>query len=392
MPMEAEPRRIAFLVDSVGGPVAGTERQLWELLEAIDRRRYEPELVLLRAHPTGQWQGDWPCGVTQFSLTRLLSAHGVRELLAMGRHLSRRQVRLVHAFFPDALLIAPILGRMCGARVVTSRRDMGLWHSPARLLLARLANRFVDRVVANSQSVADYACSKEGLWPERVEVIHNGVRLPAPALTGDSLRARLGIGAHAPVVGIVANLRAVKRHGDLIRAMRIVRGQVPEAHLVLIGKGGEEEALRQLAATEQLGDRVHFLGRVADPAALVSDFTVGVLCSESEGLSNALIEYLQAGIPAVCTDVGGNPEIVTDGRNGFLVPVGDVQALAERIVRVLRDPALAGALSENARKTGRRFSVENMVESHLALYDAVLEGPGWSTGSASLPADSGTGR
>lgn len=123
-PVRDEPARIAFLIDSMAGPVAGTERQLWELLTRIDRRRFEPELLLLRPHHTGTWAGDWPCPVTQFRVERLLSARGVGELMKLGRYLSQRRIRLVHAFFPDSLLIGPILGYIAGPK--WSRRGV-IW-------------------------------------------------------------------------------------------------------------------------------------------------------------------------------------------------------------------------------------------------------------------------
>jgi glycosyltransferase involved in cell wall biosynthesis len=106
----------------------------------------------------------------------------------------------------------------------------------------------------------------------------------------------------------------------------------------------------------------------------VEKFSVAVLCSESEGFSNAIVEYMQAARPVVCTDTGGNPEIVQDGRNGFLVPVGDSGALAERLVQVLSDSMLAKRLGEAGRETVRSFTHERMLAEQMSCYDKVLAG------------------
>jgi glycosyltransferase involved in cell wall biosynthesis len=106
----------------------------------------------------------------------------------------------------------------------------------------------------------------------------------------------------------------------------------------------------------------------------IERFTVAVLCSESEGFSNSIIEYLQAGRPVVCTATGGNPEIVRDGHNGFLVPVGDAAALAERLVRLLSDDALARRLGAAGREIVSSYTQARMVTEQMACYDDVLAG------------------
>ena len=126
----------------------------------------------------------------------------------------------------------------------------------------------------------------------------------------------------------MANLRPVKRHADLLKAFARITREVLSAHLILAGEGELEQPLRKLALSLRVAENTHFLGKVDDVAAVIRRFSVGVLCSESEGLSNALMEYLGTGIPVVCTDTGGNPELVTDGKNGYLYPVGDEEVLA----------------------------------------------------------------
>jgi glycosyltransferase involved in cell wall biosynthesis len=112
---------------------------------------------------------------------------------------------------------------------------------------------------------------------------------------------------------------------------------------------------------------------VDNPAPYINRFTVAVLCSESEGFSNALIEYMQAGRPIICTDTGGNPELVQDATNGFVVPVGDVDMLADRLIKLLSDSALAQRLGEAAREAVRStYSHTRMIHEQMACYDQLL--------------------
>jgi glycosyltransferase involved in cell wall biosynthesis len=193
----------------------------------------------------------------------------------------------------------------------------------------------------------------------------------------------------APIVGIVANLRPIKRIADLIRAFATVHKRCPDAWLVVVGadgpsmrSGSVRAELEKLAQELGIESNVVFTGRVDDAAPYIARFTVAVLCSESEGLSNAILEYMSAGRPTVCTDAGGNPELVHDGVNGFLVPVGDVHALAAKLALLLTDRALARALGAAARqKVESAYSVSRMVTEQMACYDEVLAG---------IPAHSGT--
>jgi glycosyltransferase involved in cell wall biosynthesis len=129
------------------------------------------------------------------------------------------------------------------------------------------------------------------------------------------------------------------------------------------------DRLRRLAAELGIADRVHLTGLVETPAAYVAAADACVLCSETEGLSNAVLEYMHAGKPIVCTSVGGNPELVTDGETGYLVTVGDVAAITDRLARVLDNPDAAARLGVAARARALAdFSVEAMVARHEELY------------------------
>jgi len=363
--------RIAFLIDSFVGPWAGTERQLWYLLQGLDRRRFEPVLIALRHSEYSRNIRHWPCEFTELGLLCLGCLKGARSMARLVLLLRKRRVEIVHAYFHDASLIGPLVARLAGARYIAGRRDMGIWYTPAGLKLLKLERRLVDRVIANSHAVKELVAHKEGIARERITVIKNGIE---PVNNSNSMVQNLDdmIPEDAPVLGIVANLRSVKRHADLISAFARVMREMPGTHLVIAGDGELDQPLRKLAVTLDVDKNIHFLGKVDNVAAIIRRFTVGVLCSESEGLSNALMEYLGAGIPVVCTDTGGNPELVIDGKNGYLYPVGDTEVLADRILRLLKNKELSRSMGKAAACSIASMSVENMVDSHMLVYQSLV--------------------
>ncbi|WP_254432084.1 glycosyltransferase [Aquisalimonas sp. 2447] len=176
------------------------------------------------------------------------------------------------------------------------------------------------------------------------------------------------------IVGLVANIRPIKRIEDLVDAVALLSCQGLDVHAAIVGSG-DPEPLRDRARATGVGERVHFLGGRSDVAACLQHFHVGALCSESEGFSNTLLEYMRAGLPVVCTDAGGNLEAVRHGETGFLYPVGDVEALSQGLEAILlhREKRLRmGALARE--EAVERYSTEVMVSAHMDLYGRILNG------------------
>ena len=374
--------KVMYLLDRYEGPQAGTEGQLLQLLEHLDRTRFEPAMAVLRTSEYIEHH-TLPCAVQTLGITRLLSSRSIIKLTRFAAGLRREGFRLVHCFFNDVSIIAPPLLRMFGLRVIVSRRDMGFWYRPWNLALLRIVAPFVDRYVTNSQAVKRIVEDREWIPSWKATVIYNGY-LPTPTTNTDANKAPCiaPLPGHGPIVGMVANLRPIKRIDQLIKAFALVRRQHRDARLVVVGGDSLNEngvsmkkELDALADSLGIRDWIDFPGSSKDPAAFIRQFSVAVLCSESEGFSNSLIEYMQLGRPVVCTNTGGNPELIEDGVNGFLVPVGDVATLADRIGRLLGDPITADRFGEAARETVRSsYSHVRMVTEQMACYDAVVSG------------------
>ena len=256
------------------------------------------------------------------------------------------------------------------------------WHQGLKLRLVQalslLQGRWVNRTVAISDAVAEYACQEKCADPDRIVVIHNGVdlaRFDANRI-GPRLRCELGLGEHIRIIGVVGGLRPEKGHRYLLDAFADVSKLNPDAHLVLIGEGSLRSALEDKARGKGVHNCVHFMGRRTDVELDMGDFDLLVLPSVVEGFGLVLLEAMALGLPIVATDLPGIAEVV--GRDGaaLLVPPKDPPALALAIDELLTLPERARRMGGVGRTRSERFSVERTVAGVEAVYaEVIADGP-----------------
>lgn len=374
--------KIMFLVDYYGNPQAGTEGQLLQLIQHLDRSRYEPAMTVLRRSEYIESR-QFPCPVNVLGIEKLASFRTIAKIVRYALALRWEGYQLVHCYFNDTALIAPFFMKLSGINVLVSRRDMGFWYTPYNLVVLRLVAPFVDRYVANSHAVKQRVQQQEWVSPDKIVVIYNGYTSLVEKDDQPAAMANLpGIPDDALIVGIVANLKPIKRMDTLIEAFACISKYFSGAYLVIVGDKTTSEAaytLEKLGALARhfgIEDRVVFTGQVRDSKLYIRRFTVAVLCSESEGFSNSIIEYLQAGRPTVCTDTGGNAEVIQTGRNGFLIPIGDSKALADYVIRLFSDRTLARRVGEAGYESVRAYTHTRMVAEQMACYDGVISANG----------------
>ena len=181
-------------------------------------------------------------------------------------------------------------------------------------------------------------------------------------------RQALGLAEGDLVIGSVGNFRYAKGQRYLLEAFALVVQQVPDAKLVLIGRGSMERDLREIARQQDVHDRVIFAGYRAHAAALMMAFDVFALPSLYEGLPIALVEAIAVGRPCVVTRVGGVPEVVTDRENGLVVEPGDTVALAGALTTLLLDAPLQARYGAAALERASAFDIRSTVKTLERLY------------------------
>jgi glycosyltransferase involved in cell wall biosynthesis len=188
------------------------------------------------------------------------------------------------------------------------------------------------------------------------------------------MRAALGIATDETVVGLVARLdHWAKGHAELFQALAKVRDRYP-IRCLIIGGGRRQPEMAAMVRDLSLTPFVNFLGHRADVPDLLAALDIFVLPSHSEGISRALLEAMAAGLPVVVSNVGGSPEVVQHEIDGLLVPVKDVAALAQALIRLLSDPALAQRLGLAAsQRVAGNFSLDRLGRELNEIYIKLCE-------------------
>jgi L-malate glycosyltransferase len=365
---------LLYVIDYFRDPHAGTEGQLFALIEGLDRSEFAPHLLVFEDSPWLREHG-FPCDYTVLGSRSLASPLTWYALARLVRGFRRQGYRLAHVFFNDPSLICPPVFRMFGIHTLLSRRDMGYWYTPALARILRITGRFAEGVIANSKAVKAVTVAEEGFAEKDIHVIYNGY--PDSKVGSSIVNPQTTLLANLReqgclLMGLVANIRPIKRIGDAVACLGLLRETVPHLNLVVIGAGDGADLIRQ-ARDHGVEERLHLMGGSDDVAGCLGYLDIGILCSESEGFSNAIVEYKRAGLPVVCSEVGGNPEAITHGEDGFVFPVGNTESLAEAVRALAGDPELRKTMGELAKQNAEReFSMDRMLEAHQSLYRAVL--------------------
>jgi glycosyltransferase involved in cell wall biosynthesis len=255
--------------------------------------------------------------------------------------------------------------------------------------LERSLARVTTRLVAVSPEVRDDLVALGVAPPERFSVIRLGIDLDERITKGgdgSELRRVLGVAPDELVVGWIGRMTAIKRVPDLLLAFRRLLDRGVAARLCLVGDGPDREQIEQRAHDLGIMRRTLLVGYQRDIAPYYALFDVLVLPSANEGTPVVAIESLAAGRPVVASRVGGVPDVVTSEREGTLVPVGDVEAIARALERLAREPALRRLPEETRRATIDRYRVSRLVDDVDALYRELLEAKGLPRPSAATAA------
>jgi N-acetyl-alpha-D-glucosaminyl L-malate synthase BshA len=169
----------------------------------------------------------------------------------------------------------------------------------------------------------------------------------------------------------VSNFRPVKRVSDVVKVFAAVRKQLP-ATLVLVGDGPDRDAAEHEVDGLGLRKDVRFLGKVESVGDVLRAADLFLLPSATESFGLAALEAMACAVPVIASKAGGIPEVVEDGQTGYLVPPGDVAAMAERALRILGDPAEHERLKQRAASRALEFAADKVVPRYEALYEEVL--------------------
>ena len=376
-PAPRRPIRVLQLITSLER--GGAENHLLALLTHADRTAFEIETAVLAGEgelvPVFR-EADIP--------VHLLHASGrfdAGALTRLIRLLRSGNFDIVHSHLFRADIYAGLAVARMGDRrpllVSTRHNDDRFFLNPFVGLVHYAVSAQQDLIIAISDHIARFTVARGVRHPARVRRVYHGIEPPlmrALERDGQRIRAELGVGPDAFVVGNVGRLAPQKGQRHLIAAMPVLLERVPRAHAVIAGGGDLEAYLRDLADEMGVGDRVHVLGPRRDVPALMHAIDVFAMPSIWEGFGLVLLEAMAAGRPIVASRVATIPEVVVDGQTGILVPAGDPLALADGLAALADQPALARQYGEAGRERLRRqFSLAKMVGDTELLYRELVD-------------------
>lgn len=389
----AAPRRPRVLHVITRLIVGGAQENTVDTCHRLDRARYEVDLL---AGPQLGSEGELVSTIDRGAVGFAVVPSLVRELnplkdpvalAALWRRIRRGRYHVVHTHSSKAGVLGRIAARLAGVPVIVHTVHGWGFHAgmrPARkglyVALERLCGRFTDRLITVSEADAETGRSLGICAPERYVTIRSAIdvrRFAADARRGADARRELGLPPRAPVVGSIGRLSPQKAPELFVEMAARVARAVPGAQFLYVGDGPLRGRVEEMCARRGLADRVRFPGIRRDVGALLGAMDIFVLLSRWEGLPRAVIQAMAAGVPVVCSDVGGAREAVRDGVTGFLVPAGDADGAAAAACRLLGDSAARRRMGEEGRRLlPADFSVEVMVARIEALYGDLLRARG----------------
>lgn len=371
-------RKVFYLVDSL--EVGGTETQAVELALRMPASGYEITLGCLRAEGPllARLQGTAVRLEEFHPQGGLDSPGGVYQLARMTGFLRRHAFDVVHTHDLWSNLLGVTAARFAGIpAIISSQRDLSHfdWYKGMRRTLLRKVQGMSQAVLVNATPIRDGLLEEGKLDPQKLRVIHNGVDTDR-FQHGRRDRDRFVPGGDDGMfVVLVGNMHDdVKGHPWVIGAAPPVVREFPKTRFVFAGDGAFRPTLERQVADLGLQSNFVFLGRRTDIPDLLASCDIAVLPSRAEGLPNAVLEYMAAGLPTIVSRVGGNPELVQEGVTGMLVPPQDATALSDALLRLLRGPGLARQMAANGRRLATQdFSFDRLIREIDSLYTELLE-------------------
>lgn len=374
------PHRIIWLIDSLG--LGGAERLLVTYLQHLTLTSFDLRVCALQirnGNPIAAEIRRLGVPVDFIPLRHLRDVAGLPRLV---RYLRQQQADLLHTQLEFADTMGSIAAKIRGVPAVATLHTL---HNPPKGTRSYWRDRLkwwslrhcCDRVIAVSEGARQHYIRLGRLTPEKVTTLYNGIDLSCFTPQGQAERAAkrqdFEIPADAPLIITVAVLRSLKGIQYLIEAMPAILQTVPTARYLVVGSGPHEAELKRLAQTYGVAERVIFSGARQDIPDLLAMSDLFVLPTLTEALPTVLAEAMAARKPIVASKVGGVPEMIEHGANGFLIPPADPARLAEACIQLLQNPSQAQAMADTGWQiVQRRFNIQQQAHVLGHLYQELL--------------------
>jgi glycosyltransferase involved in cell wall biosynthesis len=371
--------KVAHIINGIG--LGGVTNIVYNFLKFLPKDKYDLFLCTLR-QPSDQTPGrelraklfrDLGVHITCFDQDK----NKFKVVGALSQWLIDNSIDILHTHSYKPNLYGRLAGVLCKPRglKIVSHYQNGYddkWNKDQSLIYDQLFHPFTERCIACSDWVRDHVANRVGIPAKSITVIPNGVDEVFFSSQPDSVEVKneLNIPLRKKVVGIVGRISEQKGQDDFLHAAKIIQASHPDTVFLIVGSGKDEkiENLRQLTRKLNIEHSVFFLGHYCDMPKLYSVLDVLVISSRWEGFVLTLTEAMACGKPVVATNVGGAPNVIVSGENGFLVPPNAPKEIASNVTQLLTHPELARTFGDRGREKARLYSWKNLVKQVDQVY------------------------
>ncbi|MCP4634403.1 MAG: glycosyltransferase [candidate division Zixibacteria bacterium] len=352
--------------------LGGAEILLVDISKHYDRSKFNLYVLYLYG------QGSLGSNIEENGVTVELAKGGRQNpilcFFSIIKCIKRWNIDIVHTHLILASILGRIAGKLIGTKILLSTRHYGknVSRNALRFRFDRLTSNLADKIVAVSKCTAEYISQNEKYHNQDIAVIYNGVDLELI----DCTRLKYEMHSEKTTIGTISSLREQKRPDRFIRVCAEVAKQFPSAYFEIIGSGPLLEKLKKLSSGLGIENRIKFLNSVSRDTAvrILNQWKIFILTSQWESFGIVIAEAMAMELPVVASNVGGIPEIVREGIDGFLLEPEDVEGFATKIKFLIDNPQKTVEMGKSGReRIVKNFSVLKMVKEYEQLYTELLE-------------------
>lgn len=366
-------KKIFMVIDHLGA--GGAQRQVIEYLKHADRNKYDITVVNL---------DNGYASVANEIIELNYRVIGIKHsgffnlftLINLTRIFKRENPDIVHTYLFTSDCYGRLAAKLAGVKkVVCATRGIDAWKKWHHIQADRILALFTDSITVNAENIKPYLIKIEKIRADKIVKIYNGIDLRR----FKGLRSSSGIklGLHIPenslLVGMVGRLSKPKDYETFFHAVKIILKQLTDTYFLVVGDGALKSRLQFMVNDLGIKEKVIFTGAREDALDLINTMDVCVLSSHYEGCPNVILEYMACKKPVVASNVGGCPELVIDGKTGFIVPEANPETLASKLIELLNNQGLRKQMGECGRKRVEEyFTSDIMAENTEKLYKKLL--------------------
>jgi len=355
--------------------IGGTEMVIKNIIDGCDKNIFEMSVLCIES-PLGPFAEELQKDDIEFFQLNRQPGFDTNLIKQIRQIIKNNKVDIIHCHQYTPWVYGVFAAAFSNTKVIFTEHgrfhpDSSTWK---RKLINPILNLFTDQVTAISKATKEALIEFENIPEKSITVIYNGITpLTVVQTEVDKLKIDLGIPENNTVLGTIARFDPIKNHTMMLRAFALVLEQQPNTTLIIVGDGKERENIEACIKQLNLANKVILTGYQTKPHNYLALMDIYLLSSFSEGTSMTLLEAMSLGKPCVVTDAGGNPEVIANGKNGFVTPNDDADEFAKRLVEIITTNTSALELGKiSIKRFEEIFSERNMNQLYKKTYHNLI--------------------